>query len=162
METSKIEIFESISLLSILIPYNYSSHEGFLFLSKLSKSIREYLLEHYPEYRRFMHKYSKKIGYMEDKHLEMKLPLDLFKFSVLYVDSEKAAEFLVSLIHTLFNLNYLSRWALSILYCNLTYKVGLYFGEYYMSDQIWFEKIYVWPECIGKLNKVLYWVQNLI
>ena len=102
METSKIEIFESISLLSKLMPYYGSSHEGFLLLSKLSKSVRDYLFEHYPEYRRFMLKYAKKIKYVYDEHLEMKLPLDLFKFSVLKVYSEETAELLISLIHTLF------------------------------------------------------------
>ena len=102
METSKIRIFESISLLSILMSYYGSSHEGFLFLSKLSKSTKDYLLEHYPQYRRFMFKYAKMIKYMGDEHLEMKLPLDLFKFSAFYVRSEKDAEFLVDLIRTLF------------------------------------------------------------
>ena len=103
METSKIKIFESISLLSILIPYNYSSHEGFLLLSLLSKSVREYLLEHYQEYRTFMLKYAKKINdNREDEHLEMKIPLDLFQFTALKVLSEEDAEFLVCLIRTLF------------------------------------------------------------
>ena len=104
MEKSKIGIFESISLLSKLMPYYGSSHEGFLLLSLLSKSIREYLLEHYPEYRRFMFKYAKIVNYVKDEHMEMKLPLDLFKFSVLYVFNEEAAEILVDLICTLFNL----------------------------------------------------------
>ena len=103
METSKIEIFESISLLSILMPYNYSSHEGFLLLSLLSKSIRGYLLEHYPEYRRFMFKYAKKINDICNEHLEMKLPLDLFKFSILCVFSEEDAEYFIDLIRTLLN-----------------------------------------------------------
>ena len=102
METSKIGIFESISLLSILMPYNYSAHEGFLFLSLLSKSIREYLLEHYPEYRRFMLKHAKIIDGVKDEHLVMKLPLDLFQFSALDVFSKVDAEFLVGLICTLF------------------------------------------------------------
>ena len=102
METSKIEIFESTSLLSELMPFYGSSHEGFLILSLLSKSIKDYLLKHYPEYRRFMLKHAKKIIYMEDEHFEMKLPLDLFKFSKLYVRSEEDAELLVGLIHTLF------------------------------------------------------------
>ena len=109
METSKIVIFESISLQSKLMPYYGSSHKGFLLLSLLSKSIRGYLLEHYPQYRRFMLKYAKKIEYVKDEHLEMKLPLDLFKFSKFNVDSEEAAELLIGLIRTLFNLNYLSR-----------------------------------------------------
>ena len=102
METSEIRIFESISLLSILMPYYGSSHEGFLLLSLLSKSIRSYLLEHYPEYRRFMLKYAKMIKYVYDEHLEMKLPLDLFQFSALKVYSEEDAELLVGLICTLF------------------------------------------------------------
>ena len=102
METSKIRILESISLLSILMPYYGSSHEGFLLLSKLSKIIRDYLLEHYSKYRRFMLTYAKKIKYMEDEHLEMKLPLDLFQFSALKVFSVETAEFLVDLILTLF------------------------------------------------------------
>ena len=104
METSKIEIFESISLLSKLMPYYGSSPEGFLLLSLLSKSVREYLLEHYPQYRRFMIKYAKNIDDVKDKHLEMKLPLDLFKFSEFYVESEEEAELLVGLIRTLFTL----------------------------------------------------------
>ena len=103
METPKIRIFESISLLSKLMPCYGPSHKGFLLLSLLSKSIRDYLLEHYPQYRRFMLKYTKKIGFMGDKHLEMKLPLDLFQFSALEVYSEEDAEFLVGLISTLFN-----------------------------------------------------------
>ena len=102
METSKIGIFESISLLSNIMPLYGSSHEGFLVLSLLSKSIRSCLLERYPEYRIFMLKYAKKKECVKDKHLEMKLPLDLFKFSALNVDSQKVAEFLVSLIHTIF------------------------------------------------------------
>ena len=65
METSKIRIFESISLLSNLMPYYGLSHEGFLLLSLLSKSIREYFIEHYPKYRRFMLKYAKKDGWNE-------------------------------------------------------------------------------------------------
>ena len=40
-----------------------------------------------------------------------------------------------------------------MLYCNLTNKEGLYFGEYYMNDQIWFEKIYVRLEYIRSLVK---------
>ena len=104
METSKIGIFVSISLLSKLMPYYGSSPEGFLLLSKLSKSVREYLLEHYREYRGFMFKYAKMIDYMFNKHLEMKLPLDLFKFPALNIFSEATAELLVALIHTLFNL----------------------------------------------------------
>ena len=103
METSKIIIFESISLLSKLMPYYGLSHEGFLLLSLLSKSIRDYLLLHYPEYRTFMLKYAKKIKYVKDEHLEMKLPLDLFKFSELYIYDEEDAELLVGLIHTLLN-----------------------------------------------------------
>ena len=103
METTKIGVFGSISLLSKLMPFYGSSHKGFLFLTLLSKSVRDYLLEHYPEYRRFMLKHAKTISYMEDKHLEMKLPLDLFQFSVLYVESEEDAELLVALIRTLFN-----------------------------------------------------------
>ena len=103
METSKIVIFESISLQSKLMPYYGSPPEGFLLLSLLSKGVREYLLEHYPQYRRFMFEYAKMIKYEKGKHLEMKLPLDLFKFSALYVDSEEAAELLVCLIRTLFN-----------------------------------------------------------
>ena len=103
METSEIGIFESISLLSKLIPYYGSSHIGFLLLSLLSKSVRDYLLEHYPQYRRFMFEYAKMIKYVKGKHLEMKLPLDLFKFSKFNVDSEEAAEHLFDLIHTLFN-----------------------------------------------------------
>ena len=104
METSKIRIFESCPLLSELMPYYGSSPEGFLLLSLLSKSVREYLLEHYLEYRRFMFKYAKKIKYdREDEHLEMKFPLDLFKFSALSVFSDEAAELLVCLIRTLFN-----------------------------------------------------------
>ena len=119
METSEIRIFESISLLSKLMPYYGSSHIGFLLLSLLSKSIRDYLLEHYPEYRTFMFKYAKRIDGERDKHLIMKLPLDLFQFSALNIDynfekdSEKDYEedtkFLVGLIRTLFKLNYLSR-----------------------------------------------------
>ena len=103
METSKIRIFISISLLSKIFPYYGSSSEGFLLLSLLSKKVRDYLLEHYPEYRRFMFEYAKMIEYMRDKHLEMKLPLDLFHFSSLDVSFEEDAEFLVGLIHTLFN-----------------------------------------------------------
>ena len=104
METSKIGIFESISLLSKLMPYYGSSPEGFLLLSLLSKSVREYLLEHYPEYRRFMFEYAKEIKYdRKDEHLEMKFPLDLFKFSALEICSKEAAELLVCLIRTLFN-----------------------------------------------------------
>ena len=103
METSKIGIFESISLQSKLMPYYGSPPEGFLLLSLLSKSVREYLLKHYPEYRGFMLKYAKKIDGVKDKHLVMKLPLDLFKFSALKVYSEKEAEFLVGLFHTLLN-----------------------------------------------------------
>ena len=91
------------------MPFYGLSPEGFLLLSLLSRSVREYLLEHYPEYRTFMLKYAKMIKYMGDKHLEMKLPLDLFKFSELYVRYEEDAEILVGLIHTLFNLNYFSR-----------------------------------------------------
>ena len=151
METSEIRIFESISLLSILMPYYGSSHEGFLLLSKLSKIIRDYLLEHYSKYRRFMLTYAKKIKYMEDEHLEMKLPLDLFQFSALKVFSVETAEFLVDLIRTLFKFKLFKKMSFINLYCKLANKEGLYFGEHYMSDQIWFEKIYVWPECIGKL-----------
>ena len=102
METSKIIIFKSISLLSKLMPYYGSSHIGYLLLSLLSRSVRDYLLEHYPEYRRFMLKYTKKIEYVKDEHLEMKLPLDLFQFTALYVCSEEDAELLVGLICTLF------------------------------------------------------------
>ena len=102
METSKIGIFVSISLLSILIPYYGKSPEGFLLLSKLSKSIREYLLEHYPEYRGFMLKYAKKITDVKVKHLNTKLPLDLFKFPTVYVRCKEEAELLVGLIGTLF------------------------------------------------------------
>ena len=90
METSKIRIFVSISLLSKLMPFYGSSPEGFLLLSLLSKSVREYLLEHYPEYRRFMSKYARIIEYAKDEHLEMKLPLDLFKFSALEVCFKEA------------------------------------------------------------------------
>ena len=104
METSKIGIFISISLLSKLMPYYGSSPEGFLLLSKLSKNNRDYLLKHYPEYRTFMLKQTKKIDSVKDKHLATKLPLDLFKFTSLYVESEEAAEFLVGLISTLFKL----------------------------------------------------------
>ena len=103
METSKIGIFESISLLSILMPYYGSSPEGFLLLSLLSKSVRGYLLKHYPEYRTFMLNHTKKIDYSIYEHSEMKLPLDLFKFTALYVKSEEDDEFLVGLIRTLFN-----------------------------------------------------------
>ena len=102
METSKIGIFESISLLSKLMPYYGSSHEGFLLLSLLSKNIRNYLLEHYPQYKRFMLKYAKKIDGMKGEHLEMKFPLDLFKFSALRVWSKEEAENLVDLIRTPF------------------------------------------------------------
>ena len=151
METSKIGIFESISLLSILMPYYGSSHEGFLLLSLLSKSVRDYLLEHYPEYRRFMLKYAKMKDYTIYELWKMKLPLDLFKFSAFYVWTEEDTKLLVGLICTLFNLNYLADRALLILYCKLTDKEGLYFGEHYMSDQIRFEKIYVEPEYIGKI-----------
>ena len=84
------------------MPYYGSSHIGYLLLSLLSRSVRDYLLEHYPEYRRFMFKYTKKIEYVEDEHLEMKLPLDLFQFTALYVCSEEDAELLVGLICTLF------------------------------------------------------------
>ena len=49
-----------------------------------------------------MLKYSKMIKYKKNKHSEMKLPLDLFKFSTLYVRCEEDTEFLVGLIHTLF------------------------------------------------------------
>ena len=114
MEILKIGIFKSISLISKLMPYYGLSHEGFLLISLFSKSIRNYLLEHYPKYRRFMLKYAKMIEYMEDKHLVMKLPLDLFQFSYFNVYSVEDAEFLVGLIHTLFNLNYISRWTLLI------------------------------------------------
>ena len=109
METSKIGIFVSISLLSKLMPYYGSSPEGFLILTLLSKSVRDYLLEHYPEYRRFMLKYAQKIEYVRDKHLEMKLPLDLFKFSALNVLLKDDAEELVCLIRTLFKLNCFNR-----------------------------------------------------
>ena len=51
-----------------------------------------------------MLKYVKKIKYVRGKHLEMKLPLDLFKFSALYVRYEEDSECLVGLIHTLFKL----------------------------------------------------------
>ena len=102
METSKIGIFESISLQSKLMPYYGSSHEGFLLLSLLSKSVRNYLLEHYPEYRRFMLKYAKKIKYAIYELWKMKLPLDLFQFSVFYVWSEEDVELLVGLICTLY------------------------------------------------------------
>ena len=105
METSKIGIFESISLQSKLMPYYGSSPEGFLLLSLLSKSIREYLLEHYPEYRRFMSKYAKKIKNVKSEHLEMKLPLDLCKIPAIYVFSAETAKLLVGLIRTLFKLN---------------------------------------------------------
>ena len=97
METSKIGIFVSISLLSKLMPYYGSSPEGFLFLSMLSKSVRGYLLEHYPEYRAFMLKHAKQIDYLKGG-----LPLDLFKIPALNVRSEEDAELLVALIHTLF------------------------------------------------------------
>ena len=109
METSKIGIFESISLQSKLMPYYGSAPEGFLLLSLLSKSVREYLLEHYPQYRAFMLKYAKKIKYSIYKLSKMKLPLDLFKFSSLYVDYEEDAETLVGLIRTLFKLKLFSK-----------------------------------------------------
>ena len=102
METSKIGIFESISLLSKLMPYYGLSHEGFLLLSLLWKSVRDYLLEHYPQYRRFMFKYAKKIKYVIYEFWKMKLPLDLFKFSTLNVKSEEDTWFLAGLIYTLF------------------------------------------------------------
>ena len=102
METSEIKIFESISLISKLMPYYGSSHIGYLLLSLLSKSIRCYLLEHYPKYRRFMLEYAKRIKYVKDEHLEMKLPLDLFQYTTLNVLSEEDAELLVGLICTLF------------------------------------------------------------
>ena len=110
METSKIGIFESISLQSKLMPYYGSSPEGFLLLSLLSKGVRGYLLKHYPEYRTFMFEYAKEIEYdRKDEHLEMKLPLDLFKFSALRVCYKEDAEFLVGLFHTLLKINYFSR-----------------------------------------------------
>ena len=112
METSEIRIFESISLLSKLMPYYGSSHIGFLLLSLLSKSVRGYLLEHYPQYRRFMFKYAKMKDYMIYKLSKMKLPLDLFKFQAIDVRYEKEAELLVDLIYTLFNLIILEDWAL--------------------------------------------------
>ena len=108
METSKTRIFESYPLLSELMPYYGSSPEGFLLLSLLSKSVREYLLEHYPKYRRFMLKYAQKIKYSIYKLSEMKLPLDLFQISALNVCYKEAAEILVGLTRTLSNLNYLA------------------------------------------------------
>ena len=104
METSEIGIFKSISLLSILIPYNYSSHEGFLFLSLLSNSIRNYLHEHYPEYWRFMLKYAKTLNYKICELLKMKLPLDLFKFAALEIYTQEDYESLAGLISTQFKL----------------------------------------------------------
>ena len=101
METSKIGIFESISLLSEIMPFYGSSHEGFLLLSLLLKSIRSYLFEHYPEYRRFVLKHAKMIKYKKNEHLEMKIPLDLFQFSALEVYYKKDAKLLVGLIRTL-------------------------------------------------------------
>ena len=93
---------------------------------------------------------------MKDEHLEMKLPLDLFKFSALEVCSKKDVDELICLIHTLFYLKYLADRVLLIFYCKLTNKEGLYFGKHYMSDQIWFEKIYVRPEFIESYIKASY------
>ena len=57
----------------------------------------------------------KKIEYVKGKHLETKLPLDLFKFSALKVYYEEDAELVAGLIRTLFKLNYLADRALTIL-----------------------------------------------
>ena len=146
MEKSRIRIFESISLLSKLMPYYGSSHIGYLLLSSLSKSIRCYLLEHYSKYRRFMLKYAKKVEYVEDEHLEMKLPLDLFKFTALNVRSEKDAELLVELFRTLFKLNYFSRKSFInlILYSRKQGRTVLWWTLHERSNMIWEDICWTW------------------
>ena len=62
MEDTKIKIFESFALISILMPYYGQAHKGFLLLSELNKASRNKIDEYYSEFCRIMSNYSKYIG----------------------------------------------------------------------------------------------------
>ena len=70
MESSYIPILESFPLLSVIAPYFGSSDKCFIVLSKLSVCIRNNLIKHYPEFRRFMLGYTKTLKNQDEGTLE--------------------------------------------------------------------------------------------
>ena len=82
MESFYIPILESLPLLSVIAPYFGSSDKCFIVLSKLSVCIRNNLINHYPEFRRFMLGYTKTLKIRMKELSKMMLPFDLFNFYI--------------------------------------------------------------------------------
>ena len=83
MESSRIKIFESFPLVSVVMVYYGYTHEMFVVLSSLSMKIRMNMLKHYKNFRRIMLKYSQEMRIERNVELScIRLPFDLFKLNI--------------------------------------------------------------------------------
>ena len=115
MESSYIPILESFPLLSEVMPYFGSPDKSFIVLSELSLWTRKNLIKHYPEFRRFMLKYSKTLNIAMNELSEMKIPFDLFKFEIDEDELVNGIEPLIDLLYTICFQYILDKYKLKIL-----------------------------------------------
>ena len=102
MESSHIPILENFPLLSEVMPFFGSPDKSFIVLSELSAWTRKNLMKHYPEFRRFMLKYTTKLKITINELSEMKIPLDLFKFEIDEDERANGIEPLIDLLYTIY------------------------------------------------------------
>ena len=118
MERSKISIFESFALISIVMPYYAPTHKAFLMLSSLYYGSRNKLDEYFDEFINIMRKYSIIIIINRTEGLiRFSLPSTLFQFKI--------------------ELNYIGDIDVFItLIKRISKKQGRYFNNHYMHKRI--------------------------
>ena len=82
MEENEVPIFESLPLISVVMPYYGYTHQMYLLLSSLSKKTRIMLCNIYKIFRRIMLKYSIEKKTNIKKLSKFFIPFDLFKFHI--------------------------------------------------------------------------------
>ena len=115
MESSYIPILESFPLFPKVMPFFGSLDKSFVVLSELSVWTRKNLMKHYPEFRRFMLKYSKTLNITMNELSEMKIPFDLFKFKIDKHELANGIEQLIGLLYTICFQYILDKYKLKIL-----------------------------------------------
>ena len=102
MESFHISILESFPLISITMPFYGYSDEIFRLISSLSVKARKNLIDYYPEFRKFMFKYSRIKKITIRTLVERKIPMDLFKLDVDKSCLDAGVNDLIVLISTLY------------------------------------------------------------
>ena len=143
MDSSNINIFESFSLTSILMPYFAPTHKSFLLLSTLCKKSRYKLNEYYEEFRKIMLIYSLLLMIQRENINRITLPSDLFRFKIKLntnVDVDIFIQFII----------------------NISNKEGYFFNDHFMHNQLWIVEVLAKIITLERLNSYAKYLKSVV